>query len=412
LKNIKRVMAGEYSRELSTKVFDGQCRAAKLGYWMGGPAPYGYRRQLFGADGKPKGILQPGEQMALQGGHIVLIPGPKSEQRVVKRIFKSFAIDGKTRTQIAADLNADGILNARGRSWTMLTVHNILKNEAYIGHGIYARKSTKVGTKGVVRNPPEDWVRHNNAFEAVIEPGIFALAQKGIAERQHRLSNQELLDRLSGLLRKKKHLSVKIMSAAKGMPSPSCYTLRFGSLGKAYERVGFTPDPKYDYQKLKAKVESAIGAVAEEVVSNIGRLGGSVNYFPELQLLTINSKLTVAIGVATAVADGRFGPKRWQLRKFKFSRADFSLVLKMDGSNTKVEEYYLLPTSGMPVKQNYKLRLGSRVFSQAFRHESLGAFYRMWTQPSKLTSPPSSPPNDEPRRRERLTENFMQHLKK
>lgn len=36
LKTVKRVMAGEYSRELSVKVFAGQCRLVELGYRQGG----------------------------------------------------------------------------------------------------------------------------------------------------------------------------------------------------------------------------------------------------------------------------------------------------------------------------------------------------------------------------------------
>ena len=36
VKNLKRAMAGEYSRELSTKVFAGQCRLIKLGFKHGG----------------------------------------------------------------------------------------------------------------------------------------------------------------------------------------------------------------------------------------------------------------------------------------------------------------------------------------------------------------------------------------
>ena len=40
MKSIKRVMAGEYSRELSTKVFAGQCRLIALGFRQGGPAGY------------------------------------------------------------------------------------------------------------------------------------------------------------------------------------------------------------------------------------------------------------------------------------------------------------------------------------------------------------------------------------
>ena len=37
VKGVKRAMAGEYSRELSAKVFAGQCRLIELGYRQGGP---------------------------------------------------------------------------------------------------------------------------------------------------------------------------------------------------------------------------------------------------------------------------------------------------------------------------------------------------------------------------------------
>ena len=43
VKGVKRAMAGEYSRELSTKVFAGQCRLIELGYRQGGMAGYGLR---------------------------------------------------------------------------------------------------------------------------------------------------------------------------------------------------------------------------------------------------------------------------------------------------------------------------------------------------------------------------------
>ena len=44
VKGVKRAMAGEYSRELSAKVFAGQCRLIELGYRQGGAAGYGLRR--------------------------------------------------------------------------------------------------------------------------------------------------------------------------------------------------------------------------------------------------------------------------------------------------------------------------------------------------------------------------------
>lgn len=42
VKGVKRAMAGEYSRELSAKVFAGQCRLVELGYRQGVPQAMGF----------------------------------------------------------------------------------------------------------------------------------------------------------------------------------------------------------------------------------------------------------------------------------------------------------------------------------------------------------------------------------
>jgi len=54
VKTVKRAMAGEYSRELSTKVFAGQCRLIELGFRQGGIAGYGLRRRLIDQHRNPK----------------------------------------------------------------------------------------------------------------------------------------------------------------------------------------------------------------------------------------------------------------------------------------------------------------------------------------------------------------------
>lgn len=54
VKSVKRAMAGEYSRELSVKVFAGQCRLIELGYRQGGPAGFGLRRALLNERGEVK----------------------------------------------------------------------------------------------------------------------------------------------------------------------------------------------------------------------------------------------------------------------------------------------------------------------------------------------------------------------
>ena len=55
VKGVKRAMAGEYSRELSAKVFAGQCRLIELGFRQGGPAGFGLRRVLIDHHLSPDG---------------------------------------------------------------------------------------------------------------------------------------------------------------------------------------------------------------------------------------------------------------------------------------------------------------------------------------------------------------------
>lgn len=85
-KSVKRAMAGEYSRELSFKVFQGQCTLIEKGYRQGGTAEYGLRRMLVDMSGQPNGILKHGEHKSIQTDRIVLVPGPGTEINTVRRI--------------------------------------------------------------------------------------------------------------------------------------------------------------------------------------------------------------------------------------------------------------------------------------------------------------------------------------
>ncbi len=81
LKTVKRVMAGEYSRELSVKVFQGQGHLIELGFRQGGSAGYGLRRLLVDQDRSPKELLGRGDRKSLQTDRVILVPGPGSRDR-------------------------------------------------------------------------------------------------------------------------------------------------------------------------------------------------------------------------------------------------------------------------------------------------------------------------------------------
>jgi DNA invertase Pin-like site-specific DNA recombinase len=108
LKALKRMMAGEYSRELSAKVFAAQCRLASLGYWSTGIPPYGTRRQTISKDGLRKQILQPGEQKNIRTDRVILVPGPPQELSDVRYIFDAFTKRKKRFWEIRNGLNRQG----------------------------------------------------------------------------------------------------------------------------------------------------------------------------------------------------------------------------------------------------------------------------------------------------------------
>jgi DNA invertase Pin-like site-specific DNA recombinase len=120
VKGFKRSMAGEYSRELSVKVFAGQSRLIELGYRQGGPPGYGLRRQLVNQTGQSKGVLVRGEHKSIQTDRVVLIPGPSEEVETVRWIYREFAEQGRSEQEIAAALNTRGVLSDLGRPWTRI----------------------------------------------------------------------------------------------------------------------------------------------------------------------------------------------------------------------------------------------------------------------------------------------------
>ncbi len=167
IKSVKRTMAGEYSRELSVKVFAGQCRLIELGYRQGGPAGYGLRRQLVAMDGTPKDLLSRGQQKSIQTDRVILVLGPDEEVKVVRGAFETFTRREQTEVQIAQSLNDRGLLTDFGRAWTRGTVHQLLTNPKYAGMNVYNRRSFKLKKKRVI-NAPDMWIRKEAAFEPVI----------------------------------------------------------------------------------------------------------------------------------------------------------------------------------------------------------------------------------------------------
>ena len=246
VKGVKRAMAGEYSRELSAKVFAGQCRLIELGFRQGGPAGYGLRRVLVDQSGSIKAELTRGEHKSLQTDRVILMPGPEEEVRTVNQMYRWFIDDGLVESEIAGRLNGMKVRTDLDREWTRAPVHEVLTNEKYIGNNIYNRISFKL-KKLRVENTPDMWIKKVGAFESIVPSDVFYTAQGILRARAHRYTNEELIERLRTLYQNRGFLSGLVIDETEGMPSTSVYSHRFGSLVRAYEMVGFTPDRDYRY---------------------------------------------------------------------------------------------------------------------------------------------------------------------
>ena len=340
-KNFKRSMDGEFSRVLSSKVFIGQCNLAGRGFHQGGTPGYGLRRELLNEQRESKGLLQSGEHKSIQTDRVILVRGPAEEVAVVHRIYHDFVENGRPERAIANALNAEGLLTDLGKAWTRGTVHQILTNEKYIGNNVYNRRSFKL--KQVrVRNAPELWVRCDGAFEGIISESLFAKAREIIVARSHRLDDAQMLALLRDLFARSGTLSGLIIDEQEGMPSSSAYQERFGGLITAYALVGFHPDRDYRYLEINRALRKQRPDLVDQVIRQLHAVNAVVHRDAGNDLLTINGEWTVSLVIARCQTTAA-GTLRWRVRFDTSLQPDITVAVRMDSSNAKARDYYLIP---------------------------------------------------------------------
>ena len=372
VKGVKRAMAGEYSRELSTKVFAGQCRLIELGFRQGGPPGFGLRRCLVDQSSNTKGQLARGEHKSIQTDRVILVPGPVEEVETVHWIYKAFVEDRKIEREIAESLNQRGILTDLGRAWTRGTVHQVLINEKYIGNNVWNRSSYKLKQQHV-RNSPETWRRANGAFTPIVDQSLFEAARTIIEERSRRLTNDELLDLLRRLLQDNGYLSGLLIDEFDKGASSAAYQSRFGSLLRAYQLVGFTPARDYRYIEINRHLRRLHPDVLSSVIAGIERSGGTAMIDAATDLFTVNSEFTLSL-VVVRCRQTATGSLRWQIHLDTGLLPDLTVAVRMDALNKQPLDYYLLPRLDMSLPR-LRLARENGMSLDSYRFETLDALY-------------------------------------
>jgi len=264
MKALKRVMAGEYSRELGVKVIAGQKRLAALGFKQGGIPGYGFRRLLVSENRSPKQLLAQGEMKSISTDRVILVPGPAREIEEVREIFRKFTVDGMGFKAIARDLNQRGVPSIKNKRWTHSVVASLISHPKYIGCNVFNRTTMRLGSAPVTV-PTSDWVICPGSHEAIVDTKTFALAQEIHGRRAHK-TNEQLLEGLRSLLAVKGKLSNKIIDESVEMLSSRTLGYRFGSLRRAFELIG------YDWRKNGRKTDEEMLQHLRSLLASHGRL--------------------------------------------------------------------------------------------------------------------------------------------
>ena len=204
---------------------------------------------------------------------------------------------------------------------------------------------------------------------------MFYTAQGIVRARARRYTNEELIERLRTLYQNRGFLSGLVINETDGMPCSSVYAYRFGSLIRAYEMVGFTPDHDYRYLEINRFLRRMHPEIVAQTETQIAELGGQVRRDPATDLLRLNDEFGVSMVLARCQTHDS-GCNRWKIRFDTSLAPDITVAVRLDQGNKAPLDYYLLPRLdfGQP-----RLSLADQnpVEFESYRFDTLDYLYGM-----------------------------------
>jgi len=341
MKAVKRTMAGEYSRELSVKVFRGLDRIVRSGFRSGGVPGYGLRRLLVAADGSRKVELKTYERKNLQSDRVIYVLGPDNEVKCVRDIYRMFIEERMSYADITRRLNEMRVpVHLKNGIWTHHAVRTILSHSKYMGSLVYNRTTRRL--QSPCRNVPEnEWIVIPNAFEAIIDQRTYRRAALIRDNRVSRRTDSQLLDQLRTVLGQVGKLSTTILSNHSDAPSARACRDRFGSLIAAYELIGYRAAVMPAIE-LRERLQALRRLLMERLVAmHKNKLSIFFRGLHWRACLQHKSGFKVSVRACRSV----FLPtkaQRWVIEPFKTENRFMTLLALLNASNTEFETFLLV----------------------------------------------------------------------
>ncbi|MEY9127606.1 recombinase family protein [Bradyrhizobium yuanmingense] len=410
VKNIKRVMAAEYSRELSAKVYAGQCRFARLGYKPCGRAGYALVRELVDEKMQTRRVMKKGDRKYILTDHIRIRPGDPMEVAVVKWIFERF-LEVRSETVIAWELNQKGLVSSTGAAWTRAAVGTVLRNESYIGNLIFNRKSQKL-RQTAVKNPPQQWIRSEGCIEPIIDREVFFSVRKIIEERRVDLSEEEMLSRLRKALLREGRLTPTIIDRTPGLPCSATCQTHFGNFRNLYRLLGYTPKRNYEFLDARPVWSEFRSKLVEQATAAIKAAGGRISSGGWSDCVRVDGMACLSVRAArwTPGQKPTHAPY-WSIEREARLPHGWIAAVRLTEHNKTVLDYVLLPTDGK-MKRTIRFSEKSRARRGIARFKTVDgliqAVVRRFIKPDPTSHIAQGPRSKRPKAQRSKTKNIRQ----
>jgi DNA invertase Pin-like site-specific DNA recombinase len=339
IKNLKRVMAAEYSRELAVKVRACQEKIVAEGFSAGGCPSIGLVRQAVKRDGGPRMVLAPGERKAIQSDRIKLIHGPQEEVDLVRRIFSTYAHTRMNVADIVRQLNAEGLRTNRGRPFTRGCVDRLLRYEAFIGNYVWGKRQA---WDGVTHGAPPEPLRIAGVIDPIIDLATWAAVQAKLrVRRREKRGEARMITELAQALARDPELTSPDFGRH-GCAQAQAYYKSFGSVEAAFALAGRTSSAQVAFTS-RARSERTRALTREFQVQLAEKLEGagliaSVN----LQNHVIEIEASGRLQVYLAWRRSQTADPAWFVPRRRLTKSDWRLIVRLDDAGEPID-FFLVP---------------------------------------------------------------------
>jgi DNA invertase Pin-like site-specific DNA recombinase len=351
MKQLKRAMAAEYSRELGVKCRAGVVRAVTSGYAAGSLPCLGYRRQAIAANGEEKGLLKSRERKPSVTDRVRWVLGPPNEVARVQKIFADY-VNGKPIVNICGELASEGINSHGGKAITHFMLYALFRNPIVVGvfeWGARGRQKKAASATGIERMTEN--LRNSAMLSPIVPKEIWNRAQvKMKAAREHRergIPDEILIRKLHDALRAHSDLRCKDFRRY-GLASTDAYRRHFGSVEHAYHLAGVEDDieKRLTFAQALSTGMNLRNRLIRDLLSLLAAAGVQAHRMHPEGFIVIND---VQVVVKAARMLKSVKAERWETPQLRRCKAPgrWLLVMRLNANEVTGRDFYLLPPHEM-----------------------------------------------------------------